>query len=80
MKTAGYSDIAWIFLLAFAATFTLETDAQAYLDPGTGSYVMQLFIAGIVGSAFAVKTFWRNIKSFAGRLIGRKKSDDDSAR
>jgi hypothetical protein len=36
-------------------------NAYAYIDPGTGSYLMQLLIAGILGAAFTVKTFFRRI-------------------
>ena len=40
------------------------TSAHAYLDPGTGSYVLQMIIAGLVGTAFAVKLYWLRIKRF----------------
>lgn len=39
----------------------LARDAYAYLDPGTGSYFLQLVIAGLLGALFFVKTFWRSI-------------------
>lgn len=71
--------IARVLPLAFIASLALTADAHAYVDPGTGSYVMQLLIAGVVGAAFAVKTFWRKIASFVGRLSGRKTSGDDPA-
>jgi hypothetical protein len=35
-----------------------------YLDPGSGSYLLQLLIAALVGSAFMLRTFWSRIKSF----------------
>jgi hypothetical protein len=46
----------------------LERDAEAYLDPGTGSFVFQTVMAMVVGSAFALKTYWRRIKTlFSGQ-------------
>lgn len=42
-----------------------------YLDPGSGSYIFQVLIATLVGAAFLVKVFWRQIKSFFARLFGR---------
>lgn len=45
---------------------------HAYLDPGTGSYVIQILIAGIVGGAYAVKLFGQNIAGFFRRLFGKK--------
>ncbi len=35
-----------------------------YLDPGSGSFLLQLLIAGVVGAAFAVRIYWKKIKSF----------------
>ena len=39
----------------------------AYIDPGTGSYMLQMLIALAVGGAFAVKLFWRRIVGFFRR-------------
>ncbi|OHB60677.1 MAG: hypothetical protein A2167_09120 [Planctomycetes bacterium RBG_13_46_10] len=36
----------------------------AYLDPGTGSIIFQVIIAGLCGGLLAVKIFWSKIKSF----------------
>jgi hypothetical protein len=35
----------------------------AYLDPGTGSFVFQLLIAGVLSGLYAVKNSWRSIKA-----------------
>ncbi|UCH84012.1 MAG: hypothetical protein JSW50_16535 [Candidatus Latescibacterota bacterium] len=47
-------------------------NSYAYLDPGTGSFALQIIIGVLFAVAFAVKTFWFRIKSFLGRLISRK--------
>ncbi len=36
--------------------------AYAYLDPGTGSMILQIVVAGVAAAAFMVKTQWRAIK------------------
>lgn len=41
--------------------------AQAYLDAGTGSYLIQLVIAFIAGGLFVFKVFWRKIWFFFKR-------------
>ncbi len=48
-----------------------------YLDPGTGSFLIQLIIGGLVAVGFGVRMFWGKIKG----LFNRSKStnDDDSA-
>jgi drug/metabolite transporter (DMT)-like permease len=67
-----------LFLMVlFSAVFA--KDAYAYLDPGTGSYFLQLVIAGLLGALFFVKTFWRgifkSIKTVFSRLFNPVKKD-----
>jgi hypothetical protein len=35
-----------------------------YLDPGSGSYLLQVIIAAILGGLMFFKNFWTRIKSF----------------
>jgi hypothetical protein len=43
-------------------------DAHAYLDPGTGSYILQVALAAVVGIGFAIKLSWGRIKAFFENL------------
>jgi len=45
-------------------------DACGYIDPGTGSYILQILIAGIVGSLFVIKIFWKRIAIFLAGIVG----------
>ena len=36
----------------------------AYLDPGTGSMLVQLIVGGVAAAAVAVKLFWYRILRF----------------
>ena len=47
----------------------------AYLDPGTGSYLLQLALASILGASYAVKHCWARIRSLFSRS-GPSVSDD----
>ena len=38
--------------------------AQAYLDPGTGSMILQILLGGLAGVAVVVKLYWTKIKRF----------------
>jgi len=49
--------------------FVLADEAYAYIDPGSGSYILQLLIAGLLGAAFAVKIYWKRIKAFFSSLF-----------
>ena len=39
--------------------------AHAYMDPGTGSFLIQILLASLFASMFALKVFWQR---FTGRL------------
>jgi len=43
--------------------FPLKT-GHAYLDPGSGSFIIQLLLASLVGGLFILKTYWRRITGF----------------
>lgn len=49
----------------------------AYIDPGTGSMVLQIVLGGVLASLVAIKLFWRQLKEFAGELIGRRSRSPD---
>ena len=46
--------------------------AFGYIDPGTGSMVLQVLIGTALGSLLAIKMFWRQIKLIVGGFFGRK--------
>ena len=56
----------YYFVVLFVAvvTFVFPGTSAAYLDPGTGSFIFQIIIAGVVGGLYTIKTYWRNIKGF----------------
>ena len=48
-------------------------DKLAYLDPGSGSVLIQLLIAALLGVGIALRASWGKIKG----LFGRKSETDD---
>ena len=48
-------------------------NTHGYIDPGTGSLIIQGLIAGIIGGVFLVKVFWRRITAFLSNLFSRAK-------
>jgi hypothetical protein len=69
---------AGALLLLTLLLLVLPSIANAYLDPGTGSYVLQLLIGGLLGGLFALGVFWRRVGAFFKRLFRRGSSDDGS--
>ena len=51
-------------LLAVLASLLMVREAHAYLDPGAGSYIVQILIAGLFGALFMLKVFWVRIMGF----------------
>jgi len=47
--------------------------SHAYLDPGTGSYIFQLLIAGFIGGLFTLKIYWNKIKAFFKNRFSEEK-------
>ena len=66
--------LALLLVLLAAA---LPPAAAAYVDPGTGSFLVQGIIAAIVGVGVAVRMFWGRIKrALMGRHEPRDEDDD----
>ena len=57
--------------------FTLPETSNAYLDPGTGSIILQAVIGVAVGGLFAVGLFWSRVKSFFKNLFSRGAKEED---
>jgi hypothetical protein len=55
------------YLLALLLLFTFSQQAAAYLDPGTGSMILQGIIAGIAVAGFTIKNYWYRIRAFFGK-------------
>jgi energy-coupling factor transporter transmembrane protein EcfT len=61
-------------LIMAVVLILLPAPALAYIDPGTGSFVIQGIIAVVVGAGLAVKMFWHRIKSV---FTGKPAAEDD---
>ncbi|MBX7147979.1 hypothetical protein K1X76_02740 [bacterium] len=42
-------------------------NAHAYLDPGTGSMIVQVVVGGFLAALYTVKAYWHKIKKFFKR-------------
>ena len=55
-------------LWAFIAILLMFTEpAHAYLDPGTGSIILQGLIAAVAGAMVTARLYWGRIKSIFSR-------------
>ena len=54
------------------------TDAVAYLDPGTGSMLLQVILGGIAAVGVAIKLYWHKLRAAFG-MAKKKETEDESA-
>lgn len=52
----------WALPVLFCILFPPPT--YAYIDPGTGSYIVQVVIAGLLGALVSIRIYWARIKTF----------------
>ena len=62
------------------ASLSLSFPAQAYLDLGTGSMMVQLLIGAATGVLVAGKLYWGKIKDVFVRLSGKTPNIDSNQR
>ena len=52
-------------------------EAHAYIDPGSGSFIIQMLLATLFASLFAIKMFWQRVTTQISKIsskISRKNS------
>ncbi len=42
--------------------FTSLSQDLAYLDPGSGSFLLQIILASILGALFVAKSYWNKLR------------------
>jgi len=69
-----------LIVVAVSVLFMLVLGMQsawAYLDPGTGSALLQVILGGTAALGVAVKLFWHNIAAFF--TFGKRSAKKDPA-
>ena len=56
---------------------TYSENAYAYLDPGTGSVVIQAIVGGVLGGLFVLKMYWHKFIGFFKKSDSSKNSDSE---
>ena len=63
------------FLLKLSLTPLL--DHPAYLDPGSGSFILQVILAAILGSLLVFRSYLVKVKDFLLKLFNRNRGEED---
>ncbi len=75
MKSFRYTVLTVLFVLPY---WMFPPKAYAYIDPGTGSYILQLILGAFLAGLFVVKLLWNKIKSFFKNLFSREAHESDA--
>jgi hypothetical protein len=67
IEVSPSSRIFTVAFLSFAFLFLFLPSANAYLDPGTGSFLFQALVGAILALGLTAKLFWRKIVVFVTR-------------
>ena len=71
-----FRHLATVTVLVFLFYLTFPRTAHAYLDPGTGSFLIQMILAALLGVSVTIRIYWGKIKTFFVRLFQKDKNDD----
>jgi len=55
----------------------LQQAHASYIDPNTGSYILQIGTAALFAALYTVKIFWKNLLATVKKLFTRKPIKED---
>jgi hypothetical protein len=62
-----------IFVIIFSLLFS--TNSYAYIDPGSGSIILQAIIAAFAGAGTAITIYWKKVKLFFSKIFKKKDNE-----
>ena len=82
MKSILRSSLMTIIVMVLLLYFSFPARAYAYLDPGTGSFIIQMIIGGLLGLAVTIGLFWNRVKVwfmniFSGESVPESEEDNE---
>ena len=77
MSIRRMSAWAWIVVVAAAFQIVLTREAQAYIDPGSVSFMFQSLVAAVLGGLLVVRHYWTRITAKIGGWLSPEDEDED---
>jgi hypothetical protein len=71
------SEVLIIFGVLLITQLISAKEARAYLDPGTGSYLIQILVASLAALGLTVSHYWSRIKSAIFKKNNKRKNNGD---
>ena len=72
------SQVAFASLVTLALLVMTERQADAYLDPGSGSLLFQVIIGTLLASLLTLRIFFQRIKYFIVHSLFRRRLPGDN--
>ena len=63
-------------ILNTIAIFLIVTNAYAYLDPGSGSFILQAIIGFLAALSAGFLYYWTKVKNFFLKLFKKNNNDE----
>ena len=76
MLTFSFSTVIFRQLIVLIGSLNKDL---AYLDPGSGSFILQILLAALLASLFIMKNFWRKVFSFFKKPASQDQIEDPDA-
>jgi len=64
-----------VILISIFLVLIFVNQSYAYIDPGTGSMLVQAVLAAIAAVSVSIGIFWHRIRSFLDRLFNRNRNE-----
>jgi len=67
VKSCTPSPAIRVLVLALVGVVLSARDAHAYLDPASGSMILQLVVGGAMGALYFARKRWHTVRGWFGR-------------
>ena len=68
-----------LFIFTILSVIIFPNHTYAYLDPGTGSIILQAIIGFLAASVTAISIYWSKFKSLISRIFNKKEIEKDKS-
>ena len=69
-----------LFIFTILSVVIFPNHTYAYLDPGTGSIILQAIIGFLAASVTAISIYWSKFKSLISRIFNKKEREKSKSK
>ena len=68
-----------LFIFTILPVVIFPNHPYAYLDPGTGSIILQAIIGFLAASVTAISIYWSKFKSLISKIFNKREREKDKS-